>query len=288
MIYYKMDIQDVKKINVSHKCLEGKEKTLFLINDSNNEIMQHYDKNYINHFNKERFLSLINDHDKIATQHNSKYYFFCIPDKSIVCFKNLPFDIKHKHRNIDTVNHPKIFDFAKYLNESHYFKSDSHINYTGGLQYTKRIIEILNIDKDMFESKLRQFDILTCSYMGDLTDNINYKLPKDKNMFVESKIMYRNKNIIDLTSTIPEKLKLISTRIKIHHRNNEAITNYTLLIFRDSSTTYIYPFLEIIFKEIIIYCDHWSFNQELLKHFKPDYIFEMRTERFIEGFYNFI
>ena len=34
---------------------------------------------------------------------------------------------------------------------------------------------------------------------------------------------------------------------------------------------------------MLIYWDHWSFNEEVVDWFKPDIILEIRTERFLEG-----
>jgi hypothetical protein len=43
------------------------------------------------------------------------------------------------------------------------------------------------------------------------------------------------------------------------------------------------PFLSLYFKEIILYWDHWYFNIDLINYFKPDFVFEIRTERFLNS-----
>jgi len=74
--------------------LKGKKGYLFLINDSNNEIRQHFDQSYINDFNPNLFIEKLKHNGEYCKNKNIKYFFFIVPDKSYVCRDLLPFDIK--------------------------------------------------------------------------------------------------------------------------------------------------------------------------------------------------
>lgn len=109
--------------------LRGRKGWLFLINDSNNEIKQHFDFNFTNLFNKNEFISNLFFKRNLFNNNGMDYFFLVVPDKSVVCEKFLPFHHKNIKRNVSTV--PNFRDFSKKLNPSHYFKSDSHLNYEG-------------------------------------------------------------------------------------------------------------------------------------------------------------
>lgn len=46
--------KELDKLNLKH-CIRGRKNFYFLINDTNNEIKQHFDENYKNQFNKDKF-----------------------------------------------------------------------------------------------------------------------------------------------------------------------------------------------------------------------------------------
>ncbi|MBZ9570450.1 hypothetical protein KQY27_02680 [Methanobrevibacter sp. TMH8] len=111
--------------------LEGNDDFLFLINDSNNEIKQHFDDLYPNNFNPKVFKDNFSFKTFFFNEMNIKYYFFIFPDKSLVCKKKLPFDFNNTYRIYDQIN--DLFpDFIDSLDEEDYFKHDTHISYKGG------------------------------------------------------------------------------------------------------------------------------------------------------------
>lgn len=85
------------------KTLKGKNGFLFLINDSNNELKQHFDFSYKKNFNASLFIKILEFKSKFCKKKNIEYYFFIIPDKSIVCKEKLPFEVKKVKRNYNAI-----------------------------------------------------------------------------------------------------------------------------------------------------------------------------------------
>ena len=122
--------------------LKGKDGYLFLINDNNNEIRQHFDHSYIDKFKSSLFSENLNIKKDYCQNNNIKYYFFMIPEKSYVCRDLLPFDIKIIKRNYELIKN-LIPDFTEKLDHSCYWKNDSHINFLGGKKFSYHILIIL-------------------------------------------------------------------------------------------------------------------------------------------------
>jgi hypothetical protein len=74
-------VPDFQGYNKSYKSNNG---YLFLINDSNNEIRQHFDQSYYNHFNFSLFIEKFNSKTEYCKLNNIEYNFFIVPDKSYV------------------------------------------------------------------------------------------------------------------------------------------------------------------------------------------------------------
>lgn len=104
------------------KTLLGLDNYLFLINDSSQELYQHFNPDFESQFDPKAFL----DNYKFKKEHFSKYYeyhFFVVPDKSVVCKEFLPFKTDFFKRNIDIID--DAVDFVDYLDKDDYFKFDT-------------------------------------------------------------------------------------------------------------------------------------------------------------------
>jgi len=272
--------------NFNHlkKSLKGNDGYLFLVNDSNNEIRQHYDQTYINKFNSPLFKKIINSRKEYCGNNNIKYFFFVVPDKSYICQDFLPFEIIIAKRNYDLIN-DLIPDFSDKLDPNCYWKTDSHINYVGGKEITYKILKHIdnNFNKNDFEklindqmavniTKLPTRDLLmpeTWSYSDD--EKIEYL--NEKTLFFDFKNLIKK--------SVPEEFKL--KRETEYHTNEKGLKDLKILILRDSSTTYIKNFLLLYCKELLCYWDYWGFNKELIEWYEPDIILEIRTERLLEN-----
>jgi GT2 family glycosyltransferase/glycosyltransferase involved in cell wall biosynthesis len=277
-------IPDYKDLKLS---LKGKNGYLFLINDSNSEIRQHFDQSYPNKFDINRFFKNFNFKNNFFKNKNIKYYFFIIPDKSLVCKDFLQFDITIIKRNYDLIKN-LIPDFVKNLDHTCYFKNDSHINYLGGkklvycyLNYIDNNFKIEHFNKLLNE----QISVTDLKYNGDLTwkKNCSYSDEDIKEYLNEKIKVFKNKYLVDLNENIPEEFKMVGIRETEYYKNPEGLTNLKVLILIDSSLIYLKDMLSIYFKEILLYWDHGIFNEEIVDWYKPDIVLEIRTERFLEN-----
>lgn len=273
------DYKDLKKT------LKGRNGYLFLINDSNHEIMQHFDQSYQHNFNGDIFLRFFNFKEKYCNNRNIDYYFFIVPDKSLVCKDFLPFDTKSPKRNYNSINNV-IPDFIEKLDSTCYFKCDSHINYVGGKKLAHCYLNYIdnNFEEEHFNKLIdEQISILDSEHPGDLLMEKNWSYPdEEKKEYPSEKVTtFRNKYIINLNHNIPEAFKL--ERETLYCRNERSFTNLRVLILRDSSLSFLKDILSIYFKEVLLYWGYWSFNTELIEWYKPDIILEIKTERFLEN-----
>jgi hypothetical protein len=268
------------------KTLKGLDGFLFLVNDFNNEIRQHFDHSYKNKFNHNIFIKDLNYKKEFCKKRNIKHFFFIIPDKSLVCKDFLPFDFKEIKRNYDLLSN-LIPDFSDDLDHNCYFKNDTHINYIGGKKLSYCYLN--HIDKNFslldYENLISENLISADSkHDGDLTFDINWSYSdEEKNDYLKEKKVFGSKFLTNLYKDIPELFKYSSSRETRYFKNRKGVTDLKVLIFHDSAINLIYVQLALYFKEILLYWDHWSFNEQVIDWFKPDIIIEIRTERFLEN-----
>jgi hypothetical protein len=271
-----------------NKTLKGQKGYLFLINDRNNELRQHFDENYKNKFDPEIFLSDLSFKKNFCREKNINYFFFLVPDKSLVCKEFLPFPSKTIKRNYNLLK-PHIPDFITKLDPTCYFENDSHVNYLGA---KKLVYNYLNyIDKDFSQKDFdklmdEQISVLELKVNGDLTEKANWSYSDDeKTEHINKKVtVFRNELLTNLSENIPKRFKYCGERKTEYYENKSSFKDLRVLIFRESSLIYLKDVLSIYFKEILLYWDHWYFNREIIEWYKPDVILEIRTERFLENY----
>ena len=267
--------------------LKGKDGYLFLINDSNNEIRQHFDQSYINNFNPNFFIERLKSKIDYCNKKNMKYFFFIVPDKSYVCKDFLPFDVKIIKRNYDLIKH--VFpDFSEKLDHTCYSYTDSHINFSGGKELSFYFLNHINNNfkrNDYIKLIEEQMIIESNISTGDLTLSVNWSYSDEEKLeyINEKSITMYNKCLISMKDDLPEKFKFSSQRETFYYLNEKGFTNLKVLVLRDSSTIYLNNILSVYFKEILLYWDHWIFNKEIIEWYKPDIIVDIRTERFLDG-----
>jgi hypothetical protein len=287
--------QTIKSIvgNEELNCtIKGKEDYLFLINDSSTEIRQHYDDSYSNIFRTEDFVDNYNFKKKFCDDRNIKYLFFIIPDKSVVCKDLLPFEVGNIKRNYDSIKH-LVPDFSDNLDHTCYFKTDTHINFLGGKELAYYFLNHINKDfqRDDFEKLFEDNIIISEKFHdGDLASEHNWSYSEDeRNEFIKEKIMsFDNKNIVNFTDDLPEEFEKHGKRKAVFWKNEKSLTDQRVLIFRDSSTSLLANVFAGYFRELLLYWDHWAFNEALVEWYKPDIIVEIRTERFLEHMKGFL
>lgn len=278
-------IPDFKHLKLT---LKGDNGYLFLVNDSNNEIRQHFDQSYVNDFNPTFFIENYTHKEEYCKNKNIKHYLFIVPDKSVVCREHLPFDIKIIKRNYDLIKH-LIPDFSENLDSSCYLNTDTHINFKGGKELSFHILNYIDNDfkRENFDKLVEEqlnIDYKESPYF-DLTfpDNWSYSEEEKLDYIDEKTMVINNKYLKDMKESLPDKFKSVFERETNYFANDKGYKNLKVLILNDSSTNLLKDVLSVYFKEMICYWDHWYFNKELIEWYKPDIIIEIRTERFLEG-----
>lgn len=274
-----------EKISNLKKSIKGENNYLFLVNDSNNELKQHFDPSYENKFNKDIFLKQFNEKKTYCEENKIRYYFFLVPDKSLVCKNFLPFIPHYLKRNYNTIK--DLPDFIDYLDYSCYFKNDSHINYEGGKKLSYYYLKYIDpdFDENIFK-KLIDEQIISreIEHPGDLIMAKNWSYSdEEKDDFPNDKVIkYINKCLLLLNHKIPKRFEK-SVRETVYYKNKQGLSNLKVLILRDSSINMLKDILSIYFNEILLYWGYWSFNKDLIEWYKPDIILEIKTERFLEN-----
>ena len=271
-----------------NKTLKGRKDYLFLINDSNNELKQHYDKNYNNKFNANIFSNDYHFKKDLFNKYGIDYYYFDVPDKSVICRDYLPFKIDSIKRNIESVD--EIIDFKDKLNNKHYYKWDSHMNYKGGKELAFFMLNYINNSFSMkkYNELIENADLVEMPPNKDLLASINWSYSESERInlikrnysFIEHRI--KPKNIVKLP--IPKDFIKFGKRDSFHVENKNSFSDLRVLIFRDSSFSMLAPFFALFFREMFIYWDHCTTPLELIQWYKPDMILEIRIERFFEDY----
>lgn len=268
--------------------LEGNDNFLFLVNDSNNEIKQHFDDFYDSNFNSNLFKDNFFLKKRFFNENNIKYYFFIFPDKSLVCKKHLPFNFKNINRCYDQIK--DLFpDFIDCLSDEDYFKHDTHISYSGGEKISFKFLNYINKDFSIDDFKVliheNTYPIKVKRVLDLLADkNWSYSLDKrEKYKLMDDFITIKSSFFTNLNEFIPKEFKFCRERESHYIKNNKSFSNYKVLIFGDSFFEFVKSYFYLYFKETFFFWDHANLNKELIKWYNPDIVIELRAERFLEN-----
>lgn len=276
--------KDFKSLN---HCIKGEKNYLFLINDTNNELNQHYSPYYKNNFKPSKFKKDFFNKKEYLNNKGIKYFTFIVPDKSIVCENLLPFKAKKNKRNLNLLK-DIIPDFSHKLDYKCYFDNDSHINHMGGKELSFNYLNhMTKIQRNYFNKTVdNQMVINKQKRVGDLLQDINWSYSEEEKAIYSKKeyFIFKNKYLTDIKENIPNKFRFNQKRETSYYKNEKALMKQKVLILRDSSTMFLYNFISTYFNEILMYYDHWKFNKKLIKWYNPDIVLEIRTERFLENY----
>ena len=273
------------------KCVKGKNGYLFLINDGNSELHQHFDKNFVNRFSLEKSFKVQKIKKAYLENKNIKFYSFGVPDKSVVCKEYLPFKVDYMYRELE--ERDDIIDLnCDELQPTHYSKSDTHTNYEGGKLLA---FKILNYIDDSFNAKdyencIKNSNEINVKTRFDLSDQLNWSYSyaeltrlRYNGNFSRNYKSHQPIDLEDLSHTIPKEFKTVKKCKSIFYRNKNSVSKLRVLLLHDSTMTYMRDYLSFYFREMFLYWDHGLFNRELVEWFEPDLVLEIRIERFIRG-----
>ncbi|WP_296790766.1 hypothetical protein [uncultured Methanobrevibacter sp.] len=273
---------ELEKLNLRHS-IRGKNNYYFLINDTNNELKQHYDDTFTSKFNYEKFNQDLNNKKEYFRNQGIGYYYFIVPDKSIICKNLLPIKYNSIIRNVDKIN---VLDFNKELNEYCYWEKDSHQNIEGGKKFSYHILNHIDttLTKNKYKDLVKECDFTEINETCDLIHYLNWSYSNlEKKEIKINKVLFPIPKDIQYLN-IPKKFAKDQNRISEHIYNPNSYSNLKALIFRDSSTTPLKHYLSLYFREIFFYWDHLNLNKELIEWYNPDILIEIRIERFIENY----
>lgn len=274
---------DIEKSNLK-KCIKGKKDFLFLINDANYELKQHFDINYINRFDSKTFIDDYYFKKELFNTNSIDYYYFVVPDKSFICHDLIPFDDSNMKSNLNNLD--KIIpNFNEELDTTCYFKYDSHINFKGAAVLSFNYFKYIDnsFECDDFNRLMNNCSKIKVFESRDLLGEINYSYSiEERNNIKLSEI---TRIICDCESLqIPEEFLFCGKRESLFKRNENSFSDLRALVFRDSSFVMFDNYFYLFFRETFAYWDHLDIKKELIEWYKPDIIIELRTERFLENY----
>lgn len=278
--YEKINTTIIGRIE-NEKALVGKENWIFYKGDNSIENFQN-----INLFTEAQLKNIednLKNREDWLKKQNIKYYTFIAPDKNKIYKEYFPNYINQinlfgkgyqlreylKNKNINL-----IYPYEELIKEKKanlvYWKTDTHWNEYGGYIGYKRLID--EIKKDFQEVKTvkeNELNISFAPYGGDLLGMLNLNFDIYKN------INYKTLNIKNQNFSY----------IKNEGRNGvltKSSKKYKVLIFRDSFTSAMTPYISETFGEVEYIWRH-DFNnfQNKIKEFKPDIVIHEIVERYI-------
>ncbi|OED29915.1 hypothetical protein [Methanosphaera sp. WGK6] len=266
---------------------------LFLVNDSTNEIRQHYDNTYQKTINYDKFIKSQESKQNYFDNKNIQYELFVVPDKSILLQEKLPFKTNYPKRHIDYLLDVAC-DLLEVLDEKDTDVTDTLINREAGIKITAFILSRLHDEEDSdyyLEQLFNRLNIETIdNYKGDLLSDKNWSYTDDKELKEELHISTKNVTLIEdktinLKEEIPEEFKICNTRASEHIKNPKSMTDKKLLILGDASSQRVIIPLEAYYGEVFYYNDCRYFNEDLINWYKPDDVIEIITERYLDTAY---
>lgn len=269
------------------KCV-GLDNYLFLTNDSNYELIQHYSENFHNKFDEKRFRESYNSKKEYCDKMGIEYRFYVVPDKSVICRDYLPFTPKVLKRNYDSIS-DLVNDYSEILDETDFYKSDSHINFKGALKYSAEIMHDIRgqvnsstyldaLKENLIHEKIR-VDGDLCRFKDkdeskkEITDYYKFDLMEYSNIY----------QYFDDAFEMPPEFARVGKRDSFYMRNRLSLTDMNCLILRSSTVIRFLDPLNVFFRSIFAYWDHWYFNTDLIEWYNPDIVIEIRPERFLEN-----
>ena len=297
-IIYKVNMKNKNPYNDENiiKTLYGKEDYLFLINDNSNSLINHCKKFHdfnVNSIN--RYLTYIK---------SKKIFLFVFPDKEIICKEFLPDDYIIKNRS--KLDYYKVtffnllYDTTNLFDISDYDKSESHINLKGMIKFYYKICDILS-NKFNVEINKKKIELSESIKQGngDLIQGVNIGTNIAKKIYEKTYTTNNNISIINNIYRENSNLKIldkdfndisndfyskkflwidIKKRI-LYFENENSLNNLKIMIFHDSFLASTLNLYGEMFK--YVYCVKHIFANELVEYIKPDYILELRIERFL-------
>ena len=267
------------------KAINGKNDFLFLGNSSSNVINESLGFSFFTKSELNKIKNNIIERKKWLAKNKIKLYIAIAPNKHVVYQENLPFHYPKKETrkdqliafikseiNFNIIDLGKQFNVKKQSNRL-YKKLDSHWNDLGAFYATQTLVSVIKKDFDIEELKLVDYKIDSIKKNnGDISKMINYK---------------NDVNVIKLTPKF--KMEVVDLDLPKYYneqsisesRHKNKSKNFKVLLFRDSFSSALKPFINNTFGETTFIWSH-KFDKELILKEKPDMVIMEYVERYLE------
>jgi hypothetical protein len=255
----------------------GTNETLFLIGGGHNVLKYFSEKSDIPETSIKNFYSNLKRRQNFCDKNEIIYKNFIFPDKLYVYKDLLSHDIKSLYLNAYEKSEYNVTDVKNtYLDsvivnvENAFYKTDTHLALTGNQAVTIAIVEDLFPEFiEKFKIEIKENTKRKENFSGDL--GIKFNPPKVENIMV-----YKKPSSVVMADN---GLANGNDGIMVLVKNDNAISEKTLMIFGDSFFRAILPQLSFFYKKII-FCRSRYFHSEIIKGFQPDHIFTGIAERY--------
>lgn len=282
-IHIKYNILNESPIPV--KVIVGKNDFLFLGNNFKNVVKK---SSGFLLFSKKELLNIkesIQEKRDWLKSENIAFYIAIAPNKHIVYKENLPFKFSkmqtQKEQLISYIKEEINFDiidlgkqFARKKTENRlYQKQGSHWNELGAFYGYQTLMNVISKNFPIKKMELSDYIIKSEKKIGDISKMMN--LTNKKNVIT---LIQKNKTKIDtITSNYYNDINIDEKRFK------NSTKKYKILIFRDSFSINLLPYLNQTFGE----CTYiWSnrFDKDLILKEQPDIVILENVERYLDSF----
>ena len=268
-------------MNSSDKVLQGQSGWLFLKNDTNNVLGQITGNKNFTEGDIIKWGLVLAGRKSFLDGKKAKYFFLVAPNKECVCSNYvLPRIELSKNRPIFVVE--EIFDrifgdrfiypemILKENVDKSFPKGDSHWNAFGAfLAYKELMSSIRNDFPEIPVLEIDDVNFIEKEIPGDLIGKIN---PGEKDRSLVSLIKKEKANMV-YNNKCPNQGK------KVIFENANA-GNQTAVVFRDSFSSQLIPFLVHSFKRVVfVWQPH--FDYMILNEESPDVVISQQAERFL-------
>ncbi len=282
-----MRIELWKKQNAGFKTL-NLDGVLFLINDSSDELGQHY-QNEI-HVSPEFIHQILTTRKQLF---HGPYIFIVVPDKSVLMHSYLTKYLGNVECRRPHVNALQSLDFCvdtrdeiMRLTQEHQYPAcipgDSHATYLSHYAVYRKTIGKLGITPYDYEITSIQ------QSQGDLCAEINHGTRSLSNLQVWNGPVVHQKSKAEISVSFeevgtwqPTPKYIINQSVQIF-TNSSSDNNLRVLVFHDSNLAGIERWYASHFRTM--YFVWLVYNQDIIDHYLPDIILEITMERFLNDY----
>lgn len=281
-LYFKNDI--LNESPLPSKVVKGKNNFLFLGNDDSNALNESLGFVFFTKTKLRQIKNNILERKKWLKEQNIKYYVAIAPSKHSVYRENLPFHFPKRNTrknqlikfikteiNFDIIDLGKQFNIEKKENRL-YQKLDSHWNDLGAFYACQMLINVIKNDFEIRGLMLSDYKIDSIKKSGDIAKMINFK--NTENTITLKPLFKEMSKKVDLPKYYSEPLIYESRYINPSKK-------FKILIFRDSFSSALRPFINETFGESTFIWSH-KFDKELILKEKPDLVVMEYVERYLE------